>query len=163
MVHKTQGKRGIARSRRTAHDARERMFEPDVVGHVNDLFRRSPRVYIPERSDVLSFRRLRFKNDTLYVLSSGSLIRCAPPSIFLRLILFSVRTITVSSSFLFKIMSFLFKIHQLRGTIIKCNTPNFTDGLAFASRRIVRIVRILFRACTDHFHDYFVLFNSDCI
>jgi len=25
---------------------------------------------------------------------------------------------------------YLFKIHQLRGTIIKCNTPNFTDGLA---------------------------------
>ena len=25
---------------------------------------------------------------------------------------------------------YAFKIHQLRGTIIKCNTPNFTDGLA---------------------------------
>ena len=47
-------------------------------------------------------------NDTLYVLSSGSLIRCTPPSIFFRLIFFSVRTITVSSSFLHKIMSFIF-------------------------------------------------------
>jgi len=24
---------------------------------------------------------------------------------------------------------YLFNIHQLRGTIIKCNTPNFTNGL----------------------------------
>jgi len=59
---------------------------------------------------------------------------------------------------------YLFKIHQLRGTIIKCNAPNFTDGLAFASRRIIRFVRVIFRACTDYFHDYFVFFfNSDCI
>jgi len=106
MVHKTQGKRGIARSRRTAHDARERMFEPDVVGHVNDLFRRSPRVYIPERSDVLSFRRLRFKNDTIRLVF-GLTNQMYTSVDFLRLILFSVRTITVSSSFLFKIMSFI--------------------------------------------------------
>jgi len=44
----------------------------------------------PNGSDVLSFRRLRFKNDTLYVLSSGSLIKCTPPSIFLHLSLFFV-------------------------------------------------------------------------
>ena len=49
MLHETQGKRGLARSRRTTHDARERMFEPNVVGHVNDLFRQSRPVYIPER------------------------------------------------------------------------------------------------------------------
>jgi len=53
---------------------------------------------------------------------------------------------------------YLSKLHQLRGTIIKCNTPNFTNGLAFARRRIIRLLCIIFRACTDHFHDYFVLF-----
>ena len=38
-----------------------------------------------------------------------------------------------------------------------------TDDIAFARRRIIRLVRVIFMACTDYFHDYFILFNSDCI
>ena len=37
----------------------------------------------------------------------------------------------------------LFKIHQLRGTIIKCNVLNFKNGLAFARRRIIRLVCVI--------------------
>ena len=29
---------------------------------------------------------------------------------------------------------YLFKIYQLRGTVIKCNAPNFTSGFVFVSR-----------------------------
>ena len=121
-----------------------------------------PLIYLTG-SDVLSLRRRRFKNDTLYVLSSGSLIKFTHPAIFLRLILCSVCTITVSSSFLLKIMSYLCKIYQLRSAIIKRYPSHFTNGLALASRRIVRLVCVIFRAGTDHFQDYFTLFNSGCI
>jgi len=58
---------------------------------------------------------------------------------------------------------YLFKIYQLRGTIIKCNTPNFTDGLTFASRRIIRLVRVIFRACKNTSTIISPFFNSDCI
>ena len=68
-----------------------------------------PPLIYPKGSDVLSLSRLRFKNDTLYVLSSGSLFKFAPPPLFLRLILFFVCKMTVSSSFLLKIMSFIFE------------------------------------------------------
>ena len=58
---------------------------------------------------------------------------------------------------------YLFKIHQLRGTIIKCNTPNFTNGLAFASRQIIRLVRVIFRACKTTSTIISSFLNSDCI
>ena len=53
---------------------------------------------------------------------------------------------------------YLCKIHQLRGAIVKRYTPNFTNGFALASCRIIRLVCLIFRAGTDHFIDYFVLF-----
>ena len=53
---------------------------------------------------------------------------------------------------------YLCKIYQLRDAIIKRYPSNFTNGLALTSRRIIRFVRVIFRAGTDHFHDYFTLF-----
>jgi len=53
---------------------------------------------------------------------------------------------------------YLCRIYQLRGVIVKRYTPNFTNGFALASRRIIRLLRVIFRACTDHIHDYFTLF-----
>jgi len=51
------------------------------------------------------------------------------------------------------------KIHQLLGAIIKHYPSDFENGLAPTSRRIIRLVRVIFQADKDHFHDYFFRFQ----
>ena len=88
----------------------------------------------PNGSDVLSFRRLRFKNDTIrLVFGLANQMHTSVHLLAFHLVL------CTHDNCLFILLTqdhvcYLFKIHLLRGTIIKCNTPNFTDGLAFASR-----------------------------
>jgi len=51
------------------------------------------------------------------------------------------------------------KIYQLRCAIVKRYPSNFTSGFALVSSRIIRLVRVIFRAGADHFIDYFTLFQ----
>jgi len=66
---------------------------------MNDSGADSLSLLYPKGTDVLSCNRLLLKNDTLYVLSSGSVTICTlPPFPLFRLIFLSVCTVTVSVS-----------------------------------------------------------------
>jgi len=107
---------------RSTHDKRECIPKFQIITHAwsggenAPLPRNAPYLY-PKGTDELSPKRGRLKNEMRYILSSGSVIMASvPPPYLLRLMFFSVCTVTVGSP---------------DPRIIALMTSKFTNFLAF--------------------------------
>jgi len=114
VLEEAYAKRRLPGTAGSTHDARERMPKFQITTHGwsggenAPLPRHSPYLY-PNGTDELSAKRRRLKKEILYIIYSGSvIIETIPPPVFhLRLIFFSVCTVTCRILVLSKTMSLI--------------------------------------------------------
>jgi len=109
VLEEANDERRLPGTARSTYDTRELIYKFQIITHgwsggKNAPLPRHPPYLYPKRTDELSGKCRRLKKGILYILSSGSIIieTIPPPDFLLRLIFFTVCTVTCRNLVPFK-------------------------------------------------------------